>query len=179
MAVVRGISDPADRTNAAADRAGWQQRAASNAAAFALALAAELAANPPRQPVAGSDPSQPVSPTTVTNLATGNARVGLQAGQVFGGVRISPGDTPPGGDDVIALLADLRVQLDQALRAGRVEEAVGQAALEELDAASQAARDKQGNRLRVAAKRLSGLISDLAEFGAQLAAIMSAAKGMS
>jgi adenosylhomocysteine nucleosidase len=179
MAVVRGISDPADRTKAAADRAGWQQRAASNAAAFALALAAELAANPPRQPIASSDPSQPVSPTAVTNFATGNARVGFQAGQVFGGVRIGPDDTSPGGDNVIALLADLRIQLDHALRAGRVEEAVGQAALEELDAASQAARDKQGNRLRVAAKRLSGLISDLAEFGAQLAAIMSAVKGMS
>jgi adenosylhomocysteine nucleosidase len=179
MAVVRGISDPADSMKAATDRAGWQQRAASGAAAFALALAAELAANPPRQPIASSDPPQPVSPTTVTNLATGNARVGFQAGQVFGGVRIGPDATPPGGNSVIALLADLRIQLDQALRAGRVEEAVGQAALEELDAASQAARDKHGNRLRVAVKRLSGLISDLAEFGAQLAAIMSAVKGMS
>ena len=47
------------------------------------------------------------------------------------------------------------------------------------ESASQAARDKHGNRLRVAVKRLSGLISDLAEFGAQLAAIMSAVKGMS
>jgi 8-oxo-dGTP diphosphatase len=179
MAVVRGISDPADRTKAAADRAGWQQRAASNAAAFALALATELAANPPHRPTVSSDPPQRVSPATVTNFATGNARVGFQAGQVFGGVRIGPDDTPRGDDNVIALLAELRTQLDQALCAGRVEEAVGQAALEELDAASQAARVNQGNRLRVAVKRLSGLISDLAEFGAQLAAIVSAVKGVS
>ena len=41
--VIRGISDAADEDKLAADRAGWQHRAAVNAAAFAAALLAEYA----------------------------------------------------------------------------------------------------------------------------------------
>jgi adenosylhomocysteine nucleosidase len=178
MAVVRGISDPADGTKVAADRAGWQRRAASRAAAFALALAAELASNPPRRPSDHNDPAPSIAPVNVTNYASGNARVGTQAGQIFGGVWINSGDSSHGGD-VLALLADLRARLDQARSAGRIEEAVGQAALEEVDAATEAARQKQNSRLRIALKRLSGLISDVAEFAGHLAAITSAAKGLS
>lgn len=178
MAVVRGISDPADATKAAADRAGWQRRAASSAAAFALTLAAELAANPPRQTKPSADSPQPTAPVTVTNTASGNARVGTQAGQIFGGVRNSFEDSPQGGD-LLALLADLRAHLDQACRAGRVEEEVGQAALEEVDVATEAARQQQGGRTRIAVRRLSGLIGDLAEFAGKLAAIVSAARGLS
>ncbi|HXT90549.1 MAG TPA: 5'-methylthioadenosine/S-adenosylhomocysteine nucleosidase, partial [Trebonia sp.] len=113
MAVVRGISDPADGTKVAADRAGWQRRAASRAAAFALALAAELDSNPPRRPGQHHDAAPPVAPVNVTNSASGNARVGTQAGQIFGGVWINSSDSSPSGD-VLALLADLRTRLDQA-----------------------------------------------------------------
>jgi hypothetical protein len=42
--VVRGISDTADGTKKSSDGEGWQPRAASNAAAFALALADRLGA---------------------------------------------------------------------------------------------------------------------------------------
>lgn len=177
MAVVRGISDPADPTKAAADRAGWQRRAAASAAAFALTLATELSASPPRQLKASSDPQQPNAPVHVTNAASGNARVGAQAGQIFGGVRNSFEDPRQGGD-VLALLTDLRIQLERAYRAGRIDEAVGQAALEEVDAATEAARDKKGGRLQVAVRKLAGLIGDLAEFAAKLAAIVTAARGM-
>jgi len=45
--VIRGISDAADEAKLAADRAGWQRRAAVNAAAFAAALLAELASSAP------------------------------------------------------------------------------------------------------------------------------------
>ncbi len=178
MAVVRGISDPADSTKAAADRAGWQRRAASSAAVFALALAAELGTNPIRPPSTRSSPSQPFTPVNVTNSASGNARVGTQAGQVYGGVWINSADSSH-GNDVLDLLADLRTELDQACRTGRIEEAVGQAALEDVDAATEAARQRQGSRLKVAVKRLSGLISDVAEFAGHLAAITSAVKGLS
>jgi nucleoside phosphorylase len=41
---IRGISDKADRGKPSADEAGWQLIAAAHAAAFALALAAELTA---------------------------------------------------------------------------------------------------------------------------------------
>jgi adenosylhomocysteine nucleosidase len=176
MAVVRGISDPADGTKVAADRAGWQRRAASRAAAFALALAGELASNPPRRPGQHHDPAPPVAPVNVINSSSGNARVGTQAGQIFGGVWINSGDS---SHDVLAVLADLRTRLDQARSAGRIEEAVGQAALEEVNAATEAARQKQDGRLRIALKRLSGLISDMAEFAGHLAAITSALKGLS
>jgi nucleoside phosphorylase len=43
--IVRGISDRADGGKKALDEAGWQPRAAAHAAAFALALAAELGAH--------------------------------------------------------------------------------------------------------------------------------------
>jgi nucleoside phosphorylase len=43
VVVLRGISDYADEQKDVTDRAGWQQRAARNAAAFAVTLLAELA----------------------------------------------------------------------------------------------------------------------------------------
>jgi 8-oxo-dGTP diphosphatase len=179
MAVVRGISDSADSTKTAADRAGWQRQAARSAAAFALALATELAASPLRQqPKASHDSPPPTAPMTVINTASGNAQVGAQAGQIFGGLRNSF-EKPSRGGDVLALLTDLRAHLDQARQAGRVDQEVGQAALEEVDAATEAARQQQGGRLRVAVRKLSGLIGDLAEFAGRLAAIVLAARSMS
>jgi adenosylhomocysteine nucleosidase len=177
VAVVRGISDRADGTKAVSDSAGWQPRAAARAAAFAIALAAELGTGSLRHRPAGSADQHPAAPTTATNLATGHAQVGFQAGQIFGGVHLRTGYEPP--DDLPSLLADLRRELNRGYRAGRVDEEVRQAALEELDVATTAARDRQGKQLVVAVKRLSGLIGDLAEFGAKLAAITSAVRGMS
>lgn len=46
---VRGISDKADGDKRAADEVGWQPVAAAHAAAFALALAAELLAHDPEE----------------------------------------------------------------------------------------------------------------------------------
>lgn len=177
VAVVRGISDRADGTKAVSDCAGWQPRAVAGAAAFALALAAELGTGPVPHRDAGSDDQQRVMSTTVTNVAAGHARVGFQAGQVSGDVRVHIEDVPV--DDLPSLLADVRRELGRAYRAGRVEEELHQAALEELNMATTAAQHKQGKQLVLAVKRLSGLIGDLAEFGAKLAAIMSAARGMS
>jgi nucleoside phosphorylase/ADP-ribose pyrophosphatase YjhB (NUDIX family) len=91
--MVRGISDYADESKSATDDAGWQPRAAANAAAFATSLAAmlatELDAGRTSSRAAGSQPSGPV------NLATGNARVGVQGTNVtvHGGVQL-------GGPDV-------------------------------------------------------------------------------
>jgi adenosylhomocysteine nucleosidase len=177
VAVVRGISDRADGTKAASDNAGWQPRAVARAAAFALALAKELGTGSARHRGAVSGSQQRGAPTTVTNIAAGHAQVGVQAGQIFGDVHVGTEGAPV--DDLPLLLAGLRRELDRAHRAGRVEDEVHLAALEELDVATASARDKQGKQLLVAAKRLSGLIGDLAEFGAKLAAIVSAARGMS
>jgi 8-oxo-dGTP diphosphatase len=76
IAVIRGISDRADGTKAATDDANWQPGAAVHAAAFAMALAVEVAGAAPAKSAhwAGG----------VTNIATGN--VGVQAGVVHGGI---------------------------------------------------------------------------------------------
>lgn len=96
--MVRGISDYADQSKSATDTAGWQPRAATNAAAFAAALAAALT---------GEDDSHHRLPRTRsgdtghgshTNLATGNAHVGVQGEHVIihGGIQMGA----PGGEAV-------------------------------------------------------------------------------
>jgi nucleoside phosphorylase/ADP-ribose pyrophosphatase YjhB (NUDIX family) len=91
VVVVRGISDRADGGKVATDSVGWQPRAAANAAAFAIALVASLA-----EELGNDRPGTPGSPetgqggSTNTNIATGNARVGVQAQNIYGGVRLGP-----------------------------------------------------------------------------------------
>jgi 8-oxo-dGTP diphosphatase len=89
--MVRGISDYADESKSATDDAGWQPRAAVNAAAFAIALAVVLAAEldagrgaSQASRAAGSQRGGPF------NLATGNARVGVQGENVtiHGGIQL-------------------------------------------------------------------------------------------
>jgi adenosylhomocysteine nucleosidase len=97
LAVIRGISDRADGSKVAADRTGSQRRAAVNAAAFAIALADALAAElggDQRGTPGSRTPGQGSSPNI--NIASGNARVGVQAQNVSGGIRLGPDlDTGP------------------------------------------------------------------------------------
>jgi adenosylhomocysteine nucleosidase len=89
--MVRGISDFADETKSAADDVGWQPRAAANAAAFATDLASVLPAEldeghgPSSRPRAGG-----TGDGGPTNIATGNARVGVQGNRVtiHGGIQL-------------------------------------------------------------------------------------------
>lgn len=95
--VVRGISDRADGTKAATDGLRWQPRAVANAAAFAAALAQELALE--RQDGQSTRSVEMVGDAamsrTTTNIAMGNARVGIQAGQINGNIWFgSEPDTP-------------------------------------------------------------------------------------
>jgi adenosylhomocysteine nucleosidase len=167
--IIRGISDRADGSKAATDGAQWQQKAVANAAAFAVAFAEELALsshNPSPRRAREIDRSTDMGGAS-TNIASGNARVAVQAGQIFGGVRIGPQTELPA--DLAAQLAEFREQLGQAARAGHIDEAVRQAAEMELDIAADAlATDTaQGQtKLMVALKRLSGLISDVAALAA-------------
>lgn len=89
--MVRGISDYADESKSAADDAGWQPRAAANAAAFATALAAVL----PAELDEGRGPSSRSRADGTghggpTNIAIGNARVGVQGENVtiHGGIQL-------------------------------------------------------------------------------------------
>jgi 8-oxo-dGTP diphosphatase len=108
MIAIRGISDRADGTKTITDRAGWQPLAAANAAAFAAALAIALAeestftqhspgsAAPAEDEMAAKPGQQNIY------IARDNARVGIQAGQIFGGVRLGP-DTGPGAGPAAAV----------------------------------------------------------------------------
>jgi adenosylhomocysteine nucleosidase len=181
--VVRGISDRADGTKTATDGLNWQPKAAANAAAFAVALAKELVIELPGDPAPSPEEntrSAAVNQGTTTNIATGNARVGVQAGQVIGDIRIGPDPGAP--TDLAAQLAEFREHLRQARSAGRLDEGTYRAAEAELDVATNSlpTESEPGkNKLMLALKRLRGLIADLTDLAAKLATIITAAKGLS
>jgi adenosylhomocysteine nucleosidase len=179
--VVRGISDRADGSKVATDGARWQQRAAANAAAFAVALAEELTLRPlnPRPGRTREIDRSVDMGSANTNIVSGNARVAVQAGQIFGGVRI--GSEPELPADLATQIAGFREQLRQARQTGHIDGAVHDAAETELDIVSDAlAAGTEQNRtmLMVALKRLRGLISDVADLTAKLAVIISTARSM-
>jgi adenosylhomocysteine nucleosidase len=180
--VIRGISDRADGTKAATDAVQWQPRAAVNAAAFAIALAKEVAAEQrPGRASQEREPTRSPPPASgVTNIATGNAHVGIQAGQVIGDVHITPERVAPA--DLVGLIADFRRELGQARREGLLDESTFQAAQAELDSVTRSlspATEQNHSRLMVALKRLRGLIAEVAGLAAKIATIISAARGMS
>lgn len=87
---VRGISDKADGAKHDADQAGWQPAAAANAAAFALALAAEIHEAKPGTPDI-TDSSQ--RPLIQNVIAYGGNAFGAAGGNV--NYYASSSDTPP------------------------------------------------------------------------------------
>jgi adenosylhomocysteine nucleosidase len=179
--VVRGISDRADGNKAATDAAQWQPKAAAHAASFAAALAQELIKDQRHGDAGPGRATRRGAPSAgVTNIATGNARVGVQAGQVIGDIRIAPEPRAPA--DLAALIADFRQQLGQARRARLLDEGTYQAAQAELNVVTQSlsSRTEQNHsRLMLALKKLRGLIADVADLAAKVAAIITAAKAMS
>ncbi|GAB1824403.1 5'-methylthioadenosine/S-adenosylhomocysteine nucleosidase family protein [Herbidospora sp. RD11066] len=146
MAVIRGLSDHADGTKVTTDRKGWQAKAVANAAAVGLALADAITAEPGETRRSGTpEPNG-------QNIARDNARVGIQAGAIYGGVH--QGDlrsSEPAGD-----LTALRVALVRARRSDRLDEATYAAAQTELGLA-------QRERSPLALKRLRGLVMDVPE----------------
>ncbi|WP_182886999.1 5'-methylthioadenosine/S-adenosylhomocysteine nucleosidase [Microbispora sp. H10885] len=180
VVVVRGISDYADGTKEITDRDQWQQRAVANAAAFAVALAEEIAAEDRDGgwPKAARG-SVMAEPGTTYNIARDNARVGVQAGVVHGGVRIGADAGEPA--DLEQALAALRVRLERARTDGRLDEDTYAAAEAELTVADEALRDKprSRNKLTLALKKLRGLIGDLGDLAADLAAVIALAQALS
>jgi adenosylhomocysteine nucleosidase len=176
VVVVRGISDRADGSKARTDGQNWQPRAAANAAGFATALAQELSAEDASgaRRTADGTPAERVT-MTHQNIAAGSARVGVQAGQIYGTVTVG-GDVP---FDLATAMTDLRGRLHQANRDGRLDDETYAAAEKELDVAIEclqtgAARNK--STLVMALKRLRGLVADVAELAARLAAILAMAR---
>jgi 8-oxo-dGTP diphosphatase len=181
VVVVRGISDRADGSKTATDGENWQPRAVAHAAAFATALAQELVADSAIDQAAAArrGGSAPMG-TTNRNVATGNARVGVQAGQVYGNITVD--SEPDRPIDLAAELADLRDRLEQAHREGQLDETTYAAAEAELDIASDCVKEDTASSrgaLVVTLKRLRGLVADVAELAARLATIIAVAKGLS
>ncbi|MEV4808718.1 5'-methylthioadenosine/S-adenosylhomocysteine nucleosidase [Micromonospora avicenniae] len=180
VVVVRGISDRADGSKSTTDGRNWQPKAAHHAAAFATALARELVIDGTgiRSVAAGPDGREPMHMTN-RNVATGNARVGVQAGQIHGNVNV--GADPDRSIDLAASIADLRNLLKQAHLDGHLDQETYTAAESELDLATVCVTDSstgKKSRLLVALKRLRGLVADVTELAARLAAIIAVVKGM-
>jgi adenosylhomocysteine nucleosidase len=175
VVVVRGISDRADGSKSATDRENWQARAAAHAAAFAAALARDLVLHD------GADrrhEKEIGTAATFSNIATGNARVGAQIGQVHGSVTVEADRTGPVSP--AAEVASLRDLLREAYRHGRLDAATYAAAREELQAAQGCLGDETaGGRatLSVTLKRLRGLVGDNDDLLTRVTAIISAIKG--
>ncbi|MEZ0073158.1 adenosylhomocysteine nucleosidase [Planotetraspora sp. GP83] len=184
VVVIRGISDRADGTKEVTDRDHWQQRAVANAAAFAAALAEEIAAEE-------KDGGWLATKTTARgsampghevpyNIARDSARVGIQAGIVHGGIRI--GHDPSQPTDLAEALAGFRAQLQRARADGHLDEETYEAAEAELTVADEALKAKtpqSKGRLKLALKKLRGLISDVADLAADLANIITLAQALS
>ncbi|ASW57294.1 5'-methylthioadenosine/S-adenosylhomocysteine nucleosidase [Plantactinospora sp. KBS50] len=179
VVVVRGISDHADGSKAATDGQDWQPKAARHAAAFATALARELIIDGPASRGGADRDGSPTMPTTNRNIATGNAHVGVQAGQIYGNVTVGAGADRP--IDLAASIADLRTHLKQAHLDGQLDEETYAAAESELEAATacvSAGTAEKKSGLMVALKRLRGLVADVSELAARLAAIIAVVRGM-
>ncbi len=180
MVVVRGISDRADGTKVTSDGAGWQARAVVNAAAFAIALAQELIleANHERPAHMAGEAKGGVMTEGVTNIARDNARVGLQAGSVYGGVSI--GERSGVVIDPAALLAELRANLRRARKDHEVDEVTFAAATEEITVAAESLSERTEHgrsKALIALKKLLGLLADVASLTAQVSAIIAALRG--
>jgi adenosylhomocysteine nucleosidase len=179
VVVVRGISDHADGSKTASDGQNWQPKAVRHAAAFATALARELIIDGPTSRADSADRNgSPRMRMSNRNIASGNARVGVQAGQIYGNV--DAGSERP--IDLATSIADLRTHLKQAHLDGRLDEETYAAAESELDAATEclsAGTPEKKSGLLVALKRLRGLVADVAELAARLVAIIAVVRGMS
>ncbi|MDM4721668.1 5'-methylthioadenosine/S-adenosylhomocysteine nucleosidase [Micromonospora sp. WMMA1363] len=179
VVVVRGISDHADGSKAATDGQDWQPKAARHAAAFATALARELIIDGPASRGGADRDGSPTMPMTNRNIATGNAHVGVQAGQIYGNVTVGAGADQP--IDLAASIADLRTHLKQAHLDGQLDEETYAAAEAELEAATacvSAGTPEKKSGLMVALKRLRGLVADVSELAARLAAIIAVVRDL-
>ncbi|MEV5826046.1 5'-methylthioadenosine/S-adenosylhomocysteine nucleosidase [Spirillospora sp. NPDC052242] len=181
VVVVRGVSDRADGTKEATDRERWQPRAVGNAAAFTAALAESLTtdeANHQRPETTGTTGNRQMD-DTVRNIAKDNARVGVQAGHVHGGVHQSTDKAAQ--SDPSAALGDLTTRLQQARDAGVIDEDTYRATRAELDDAREAlhATPRDTGAVTLALKKARGLVADVAALAAEVAIVLGLVQDLS
>jgi adenosylhomocysteine nucleosidase len=174
VVVIRGISDRADGTKATTDADSWQPRAAANAAAFATALAPLLAAGDGRGHPIGKA-SEEVMGASFRNIATGNARVAVQAGQIF--THVAAGRHPEPATGLRADIAALRGLIDRAHQDGRLDADTHAAAESELDTAESSQSDRR--ELSLSLRRFRGLTFDVPEIATAIEPIITDLRGRS
>ncbi|MFF1713936.1 purine phosphorylase [Streptomyces sp. NPDC058268] len=181
VAVIRGISDRADGTKSSAEDRNWQPRAAANAAAFAIRLAAELIGEQEQIAMNEYDRASKFR-EHVSNTAR-SSQVGIMARTVTGSnVHFNEGPRATGPTNLVSELASFREHLKRAGTEGALDEDSYQAAWAELDVAVRAVREKaSGSRTRatMALKRLRGLVADHDKLAAMLEPLIVATGGLS
>ena len=179
VAIIRGISDMANGTKSTTGDGAWQPRAAAHAAAFAIRLTKELITE--REHIVTRDGDAANDGGTVNNYSSGP--VGIQAGHVTGSTVWMGAAAPMASPGSLAAeLAALRDLLAHERSAGRIDEAIFEAAQAELVIATDAlAADTPQRRSAfvVALKRLRGLIADVTDLATRIAALLVMAKDLS
>ncbi|GAA0947085.1 5'-methylthioadenosine/S-adenosylhomocysteine nucleosidase [Actinocorallia libanotica] len=181
VVVVRGVSDRADGTKETTDREQWQARAVANAAAFTTALAESLAAEArdhDRSTANGTRGNLEMS-EMIHNVAKDNAQVGVQAGRVYGGIRVYGGQDAQ--TDPAEAIAALETRLQQAHAAEQLDENTYSAALEELATAREVLRSngpQDMGTVTLALKKVRGLVGDVAALAAEVTSIIALVQGL-
>ncbi|WP_052869423.1 5'-methylthioadenosine/S-adenosylhomocysteine nucleosidase family protein [Streptomyces niger] len=190
VGIIRGISDRADGTKNGAEDRERQPRAAANAAAFAVRLAAELIkeaelaekAEEEEQIVMAQKDRTGRGNGSVVNTAV-SSTVGFMAGKVTGStVHVNAADlkasTPT---ELVAELDRFREQLTRHHADGDLDADIHHEAQVELSIARRAAEECTADapappkKAALALRKLRGLLADHAELAAGLAALTAAA----
>ncbi|NMO57578.1 5'-methylthioadenosine/S-adenosylhomocysteine nucleosidase [Actinoplanes sp. TBRC 11911] len=182
VVVIRGVSDLADGSKKSTDGEIWQVRAADHAAAFAAVLAQDLVIRPDNDNEGEPSTNETRRTATFSNIATGNARVGAQFGQVNGNVSLGA-SAPAGLSDPAADITALRSLMTRAHHSGRLDDLTYAAAQEELDAALGCLDDYNTavgrNRIAISLKKLHGLVGDDSELAARVSEVISTLRSAS
>ncbi|RCG20511.1 purine phosphorylase [Streptomyces diacarni] len=178
VAIIRGISDRADGTKNSTDDRNWQPQAAANAAAFAIRLAVELAAEQEEAAVPrdGRAPSADRPGRHVSNTAH-NSTVGIMAGSVTGSrvhMNTAPQESSP--MDLIATLNGFRGSLRRHHAEGALDQDTYREALADLDSALRSAGGNtpdSSKRATMTLRRLRGLVVECPALMAELAHLIT------
>ncbi|KAK1179748.1 5'-methylthioadenosine/S-adenosylhomocysteine nucleosidase [Streptomyces sp. NBS 14/10] len=190
VGVIRGISDRADGTKNGAEDRERQPRAAANAAAFAVRLAAELikeaelaveAEEEERTIMAQKDRTGRGSGSVVNTAFS--STVGIMAGEVTGSTVHVSGATPKASTptELVAELDRFREHLTRHHADGTLDADIHHEAQVELSIARRAAEKCTANapappkKAAMALRKLRGLLDNHPELAAGLAALSAAA----
>ncbi|WP_016907763.1 5'-methylthioadenosine/S-adenosylhomocysteine nucleosidase [Streptomyces xiaopingdaonensis] len=180
VAIIRGISDRADGTKNSTDDRNWQPQAAANAAAFAIRLVVELAAEQEEAAVRRDDraPSADRPDRHVSNTAH-NSTVGIMAGSVTGSsVHMTTAPLESSPTNLIVTLNGFRESLRRHRAEGALDEDTYREALSDLDSALRSAGGNTPDSSKqaiMALRRLRGLVVECPALMAELAPLVTTA----